>query len=167
MKKIDPKRIEGNFIEKIGSEWMLVTAGKPGDYNTMTASWGGVGELWHKPVAFVFIRPQRYTYGFTEREDMLTLSFPDHGQYQKAMSLLGSRSGRDGDKVAEAGLTPVRTPGGLVAFEEASLVLECRKLYAQDLDPAAFVDKNIAQKVYPGKDFHRMYIVEIVAAYQK
>ncbi len=166
MVKIDPKQIDGNFIKMIGDEWMLVTAGTPTDYNTMTASWGGAGELWAKPVAFVFIRPQRHTWQFTEREEMMTLSFFDHAKYEKALQICGSRSGRDGDKVAAAGLTPVTTPGGCVAFGEARLVLECRKLYAENLNPEAFVDQTIPAKIYPKKDFHRMYVVEIVAAYQ-
>ncbi len=165
MKKIDPRRIEGNFIEMIGRGWMLVTAGREGDFNTMTASWGGVGELWNRPVAFVFVRPQRYTYEFTEREEMLTLSFFGGEEYREALQVCGTRSGRDGDKVAEAGLTPMATPGGNVTFAEARLTLECRKLYVDDLREGAFIDRGIPATVYPGADFHRMYVVEIVAAY--
>ncbi len=166
MKKIDPKEIDGNFIRMIGEQWMLVTAGTPGDFNTMTASWGGVGELWHKPVAFVFIRPQRHTLKFTEREATMTLSFFDHDRYGKALQVCGSKSGRDTDKVALAGLTPESAPSGEgMTFAEASLALECRKLYAENLDPAAFIEKPLIEKIYPGGDFHRMYIVEITAAW--
>ncbi len=164
MKQIDPRQIEENFIRLIGRDWMLVTAGKPGDFNTMTASWGGVGELWNRPVAFVFIRPQRHTFRFTEREQWLTLSFFGE-EFRPALQLCGTRSGRDCDKAAEAGLTPVATPQGNVTFAGASLVLECRKLYADDLRAASFADRTIIDKLYPGADFHRMYVVEIVTAF--
>lgn len=134
MTKIDPKQIDENVIRLIGSQWMLVTAGNPAHFNTMTASWGGLGFLWNRPVAFVFIRPQRYTFQFAEENSGLTLSFFGE-EYRDALKICGSRSGRDTDKVAEAGLTPEPTPGGNVAFGEASLVLECRKLYAEMLRP--------------------------------
>ena len=70
-----PEEIQGNVFSMIGSDWMLVTAGDNEKYNTMTASWGGMGVLWGKPAAFVFIRPQRYTYTFLEKTDRFTLSF--------------------------------------------------------------------------------------------
>ena len=105
MTKIDPKQIDENVIRLIGSQWMLVTAGNPAHFNTMTASWGGLGFLWNRPVAFVFIRPQRYTFQFAEENSGLTLSFFGE-EYRDALKICGSRSGRDTDKVAEAGLTP-------------------------------------------------------------
>ena len=102
------KDIEENLFQMIGEDWMLITAGDPKTekYNTMTASWGGTGILWGKPVAFCFIRPQRYTYTFTEAGNHLTLSF-FHGKKRDALKLCGSRSGRDCDKITLAGLTPV------------------------------------------------------------
>ena len=75
MKKVEVKELSENFFEAIGKEWMLVTAGNKEAFNTMTASWGGIGWLWNKPVAFVFVRPERYTYEFIEKSDYLTLSF--------------------------------------------------------------------------------------------
>lgn len=165
MLKIDPKDIDKNFIDIIGNGWMLVTAGKPGDFNTMTASWGAVGELWNRPVAFVFVRPQRYTYQFAERENTMTLSFFSE-KYRGALQICGSKSGRDGDKVAMAGLTPVTTENGMVAFREASLVLECRKLYVHDLNPREFVDKQLIYDHYMATDYHRQYVMEIIAAWQ-
>lgn len=92
MKKIKPEELTDNPIKLIGKDWMLVTAGTPGEFNTMTASWGGVGFLWNKPVAFVFVRHERYTFAFTEREEVMTLSFFDE-KYRKALSLLGTKSG--------------------------------------------------------------------------
>lgn len=164
MKKIDPKELEPNAIRLIGEEWMLVTAGTPDNFNTMTASWGALGELWFKPVAFVFIRPQRYTYGFVEQNDMLTLSFFGE-KYRDALKFCGSHSGRDTDKIAETGLTPYATEAGNVAFREASIVLECRKLYKADMKAASFLDKAIIDRAYPGGDFHTTYVVEIVNAW--
>ncbi len=147
----------------IGKEWMLITAGTMDNWNTMTASWGGMGELWFKPVVFTFIRPQRYTLEFVEREEGFTLSFFNETQ-RKALRFCGANSGRDCNKAAEAGLTPMATDGGFVAFEEARLVLECRKLYFQDINPEHFLDESIDVKCYPEKDYHRMYVGEVISA---
>lgn len=163
MKKIDPKELQLNPIKMIGQEWMLVTAGYMDSFNTMTASWGGVGELWNKHVAFVFIRPQRYTLEFTERTSVFTLSFFDK-KYRPALTLCGTKSGRDTDKMAETGLTPYATEHGSVSFREASLVLECRKLYAEPLKKGSFIDSAIPAELYPGDDFHIMYVAEIINA---
>lgn len=166
MKKINPKDLAPNMIRLIGEGWMLVTAGDLSHFNTMTASWGGVGELWFKPVAFVFIRPQRYTHEFVDNSDMLTLSFfPEH--YRKALQFCGSHSGRDTDKISETGLMPYSTESGSVAFREASIMLECRKLYKQEMDADSFIDKSIIEKAYPEGDFHTTYVVEIVNAWVK
>ena len=105
MKKIDPKEIRDNAVQLIGHDWMLVTAGTPEHFNMMTASWGGLGFMWKRPVAFVVIRPQRYTFGFIEKGEEFTLSFFSH-EYHKALSVCGTTSGRDTDKVAASGLTP-------------------------------------------------------------
>jgi flavin reductase (DIM6/NTAB) family NADH-FMN oxidoreductase RutF len=157
--EIKPVGIPGNPIHLIGQEWMLITAGTPEHLNTMTASWGGMGELWFKPVCFCFVRPQRYTYEFMEKSDAFTLSFFDD-KYKPQLNFCGSRSGRETDKVGECGFTVREANNGSAFFEEARLVLECRKLYFQDLDPANFLDEAI-MKNYPQDDFHRMYIGEI------
>ena len=94
-------------LNLIGKQWMLVTAGTSEKFNTMTASWGGLGWLWNKPVAFVFIRPERYTHGFIEASDCMTLSFYGE-EYREALKICGTKSGRDIDKVAATGLTPVK-----------------------------------------------------------
>lgn len=158
---IDPAKIPGNFIDLIGNKWMLVTAEKDGVANTMTASWGGAGFLWGAPAAFVFVRPQRYTFEFTEASDELTLSFFDD-RYHDALSLCGRVSGRDHDKFAEAGLTLAHR-NGMPCFEEASLTLYCCKKYADFLHESAFTDKS-PLKNYAAGDFHKMYICEIVGA---
>jgi len=163
---IDPSEIANNPFTLIGEDWMLITAGELGDCNTMTASWGALGVLWGRQVAFIVIRPTRYTYQFVERSDTFTLSFFGE-EYREALNICGTKSGRDGDKIAEAGLTPLPSPGGSVYFAEANLVLECRKLYGQDFDPKLFVDKSIDGEVYPAKDYHRLYVGEIVGCWRQ
>lgn len=163
---ITAKQISGNPFERIGSQWMLVTAEKEGKVNTMTASWGGLGVLWRKDVAFVFLRPQRYTKEFVDAGDRFTLSFYGE-EYRKTLTWLGRNSGRDVDKIAHTGLT-VRDFGGAPAFEEAELVLRCKKLYAQPVDPACFAaDNNCDAECYPEKDYHTMYVAEIEAVFEK
>jgi flavin reductase (DIM6/NTAB) family NADH-FMN oxidoreductase RutF len=151
----------------IGQDWMLITAGRDTtDFNTMTASWGTLGHLWGRNVAFVFIRPQRYTKEFVDANAVFTLSFFDE-QYRKALQICGTKSGRNTNKVQEAGITPIATPAGSVAFGEAKMVLECRKLYSMPIDSASFIDKSLIGEHYPDKDFHIMYVGEIVNAYKK
>ena len=108
MKAINPNEIKDNFIELIGKEWMLVSAGDKEKFNMMTASWGGVGVLWNRPVVFAFIRPERYTREFIDAKNEFTITFlgPEH---RKAHSICGSKSGREIDKVEATGLTPYFT----------------------------------------------------------
>ena len=165
-KTISPLEIEGNFINLIANGWMLITAGDKQRYNTMTASWGGVGELWGKHVATLFIRPQRYTKEFVDMHDTLTLSFFDEG-YRKALSWCGSHSGRDGDKITQAGLHVCFTPDGTPALAEARMIIEGAKLYADELRPERFLHKEEIEKWYPQKDYHTFYICEIKNVYIK
>ena len=165
MKEISVKELQLNPMELIAHEWMLVTAGddKRG-YNTMTASWGHLGSIWGHagglPTSVIFVRPQRYTKEFVDREELYTLCF-FKPEYKKALGYLGSHSGRDGDKVAAAGLTPVFGEG-YTWFAEASLVLVCRKLYRAPVLEEGFLDKSVLEECYPQRDFHDMYIGEIV-----
>jgi flavin reductase (DIM6/NTAB) family NADH-FMN oxidoreductase RutF len=165
-KEIAPAQIDDNFIKAIGSDWMLITAGDHVAHNAMTASWGGVGFMWNRPVAFAVIRPQRYTFEFTEREPMLTLSFLGE-EYRKALSYCGTHSGRDEDKIANAGLSVAFTESDTPAIAQARLVLECKKLYVSDLKAENFLDQAIIDRWYPEKDFHRAYILQILNAYIK
>lgn len=160
-RQIDPTEIKDNLIRLLASDWMLVTAGTPEKFNTMTANWGGTGYLWNKNIAFVFVRPERYTYGFMESTEGFTLTFFDE-KYRDALNLCGAKSGRDCNKVAEAGLTPLFTTSGLPAFAEARIVMECRKLYASQLTREAFLDGEPLKTHYSTKGgLHRMYIAEI------
>lgn len=164
--EIKPSEIPGNPIELIGKGWMLITSGEVGSYNTMTASWGAMGEIWSLPVACVTVRNCRYTNTFLEKNDVFTLSFFDE-EYRPALQILGTKSGRDGDKVAEAGLTPVASPAGSVSFGEARMVLECRKLYADPLDRSR-IAPDIAGKIYSNvsdDEHHILYIGQITSAW--
>ncbi len=160
--EIAPVDIRHNPFQTVGREWMLITAGPLDNFNTMTASWGTWGHLWERDVAICYVRPQRYTYNFMERSASYTLSFFD-ATWRKALEYCGSHSGRDVNKTHETGLTPFATPTGAVAFEQARLILECRKLYFGDIGEAGFVDAKVMGAVYQQRDFHRFYVGEIIS----
>jgi len=145
-------------------QWMLLTAGDFGEgtFNTMAVAWGSLGTMWGRPFAQVVVRPRRYTREFMEKYGTFTLcAFPE--VHRSAVQLLGTKSGRDGDKIAESGLTPAAASTvAAPCFQEAELVIECRKMYCQDMDPEGFLDPDI-QGNYPKKDYHRIYFGEIVA----
>ena len=164
-KKIDPKQLEQNVFSMIGDQWMLVTAGTAETCNTMTVSWGGLGILWNKPVATAYIRPQRYTKQFMDENEYFTLSFFGE-EYRQQLALCGSKSGRDVDKVKECGFTVLTGEGDAPYFDQAQVVLVCRKGFVQQMDPANIPD-NIKETVYPTQDYHYIYIGEIVEALVK
>ena len=149
-----------------GEQWLLLTAGtnQPGKFNCMTVAWGSFGMMWAKPLAMVVVRPGRYTYEFMERSESFTLcAFPP--DFKDKLTLCGTRSGRDLDKVQACGLTPIASsdieaPG----YDEATLIVECRKMYFADFHPSHFVDPSIAQN-YSNRDYHRMYFGEIRAVH--
>ncbi len=153
-----------NPFDLIGKEKLLLTAGSAENHNTMTASWGTMGILWNKKVVSVVIRPQRHTYGFFEKEPYFTVSVLKPG-YDDAYRICGTKSGRDCDKIALAGLTPyVRDQA--ITFEEARLAILCKKIYIQDLDPAGFLDPEI-ERHYPIRDYHRLYCGEILSVLEQ
>lgn len=165
MKEIAVSELMLNPMTKIAKEWMLLTAGDNRQgYNTMTASWGHLGSIWGHggglPTSVAYVRPQRYTKAFMDREPLYTLCFFPPS-YKKELLHLGTKSGRDEDKVAAVGFTPVFGEG-YTYFAEASLVLVCRKLYQAPLKPEYFLDQELMQQMYPDKDFHDMYIGQIV-----
>lgn len=162
--KIALKELQFNPFEQIGTEWLLITAGTVQKYNTMTASWGGIGVLWNKNVATIYIRPQRYTKEFIDQNETFSLTFFDR-TYREALTFCGRNSGRDVDKAKETGLTPIFDYAA-PTFAEGNLVLICKKLYAQEIQPTYFLENSITNH-YPEKDYHTMYIGEILAAYQK
>lgn len=160
--EINPKDLTENAINLIGLDWMLVTAGNLEKYNMMTASWGGLGVLWHKPVCFIFVRPSRYTYEFIEENDHLSLSFftKDH---RPELNFCGRKSGRDVNKMDDVNLTPVGK-NETVYFDEAKIVMICKKLYLHDLKEENFV-YHIQDKFYKNGNYHRMYICEILSCH--
>ncbi len=165
LKEVDVTSLSINPFTAIDKDWMLVTAGDLSSCNTMTASWGGLGTLWASPVATCYIRQSRYTKQFVDAADHFTLSFFDPEKYRRTLGYLGRVSGRDEDKIAVAGLTPVEAADG-VTFAEARLTLVCRKLYSTYLGPEGFeAGLGIDEAQYADKDYHTMYIGRIEHAF--
>lgn len=164
-KQISAEQIPGNIIRLLSQDWMLITAGSADRFNTMTASWGGLGHLYNKPVTFCFINPARYTYQFMEKEDTYTLSFYTEA-YRDALKYCGSHSGKDTDKIKASGLTPMITPNGSPVFSEAWLIIECRKLVSQSLIPESLGNEALRAE-WSGKPMHKMYIGEILNVWVK
>lgn len=158
------KKVKENLVKLISDDWALVSAGDRDKWNTMTISWGAVGELWGKDVVFAFIRPQRYTKEFMDREDYFTVSFFDE-RYKDALKICGSKSGRDCDKINMAGLTP-SFDGEAVYPAEARLVIKCRKIAVQKMDNSGFIDNSIESN-YRSGDYHFVYIGEIEKVLEK
>jgi flavin reductase (DIM6/NTAB) family NADH-FMN oxidoreductase RutF len=159
MKIIDPYNIDESVFRLLDKDWMLITAGDKDHFNTMTASWGGFGIMWNQPVAFIFVRPPRYTFQFLEQYERFTLCFFGQG-FRDILNFCGSKSGKNTDKIAHTGLIPAVTENGSIFFQGARLVFECRKLYYHDLQPDHFLDPKIESN-YPRKDYHRMYLGKI------
>jgi flavin reductase (DIM6/NTAB) family NADH-FMN oxidoreductase RutF len=158
--KRDPYKLDESVFRMIGKDWMLIASGDRDRYNMMTASWGNFGILWNKPIASIFIRPQRYTFEFLEKNDFFTLTFFDDN-YRPLLNKMGSESGRNTTKMNIEGLDAVETENKVVYFQQAKLVVECRKIYYADINPDHFIDKSIVG-MYPNSDFHRMYMGEII-----
>jgi flavin reductase (DIM6/NTAB) family NADH-FMN oxidoreductase RutF len=157
---LNPFEINDNVFKLIGQDWMLITAGSLDSFNMMTASWGGMGVLWKKKVCFCVVRPTRYTYNFMEKSDYFTLSFFEE-KYKDVLNFCGTHSGRNINKIKKTGFTPLVGSKGVPFFDEARMVIEARKIYFQDLNPENFLDDSIEDN-YPEKDYHRMYLGEII-----
>lgn len=149
-------------------KWFLLTSGDfdKNEYNTMTVAWGSLGVMWNRPFAQIVVRPTRFTFEFMEKYDTFTLSaFP--AEYKSDLELLGTKSGRDGNKIAETKLDIIPSKKvAAPAFEQAEIIIECKKLYWQDFDPKQFIDQKIDLN-YPNKDYHRIYYGEILCIQQK
>lgn len=154
---ISAKELNENPFQLIGDQWMLITAEKDGKVNTMTASWGGLGILWNRSVAFAFIRQSRYTKELIDGADHFSLSFLDHKKYAKELGYLGTVSGREEEKIKKAGMT-VNHEDGVAFIDEASKVMICQKLFVTTMKPAEFVIPEIDTKFYSDKDYHDLYI---------
>lgn len=164
-----------NPMDLIGKDWWLITAGNENNgYNTMTAAWGSIGAIWDKkingkktitPIVSIYIRPQRYTKVFMDKEDYFTLSVFDDS-YKKTLGYLGRVSGKDENKIEKAGLTPLFSDN-TTYFKEAKMVFVCKKIYMDRLKEESFIDENIILENYSDKDFHYQYIGEILKVYVK
>lgn len=165
MKEINIEEFKFNPFTKIRKEWMLVTASNNKKVNSMTASWGGVGVLWNKNIAFIVLRPQRYTKEFVDASNKFSLSFFDEN-YKKTLAYMGKVSGKNEDKISNSGLH-VKFINTIPTFEEASLVINCKNLYRQSLQPDCFIDKSLDSKNYPNKDYHDLYFAEITGIFSK
>lgn len=163
--KIDIQDLQMNPFTSIGKEWMLITAGDNQKVNTMTASWGGVGVLWGQNVVTAYIRPQRYTKEFVDEQDCFSLSFFS-GQYQKELSVLGTVSGRDQDKINQVHFHTTYLDN-VPTFEEASYVFIVEKIYEDTIKPEQFINHSLDERWYPNKDYHTIYIAKIKAVYVK
>lgn len=160
MHEIHPSEIKENPIQLFDQSWAQLTAGRSGDLNTMTISWGSLGELWNKPVVTVYVSRDRYTHEFMEREDRFTVAFfPE--QYRPALNYLGTCSGRDSDKIAESGLTLELLASGQPSFAEADMVIEARKIYGAPFSAEGFGDVPAVFYASRGIGIHSVYIGEI------
>lgn len=157
--------LQKNPIKMIGQDWMLIAAEKDGKMNAMTASWGGIGFMWNKPVAFVVIRQTRYTKEFVDAGERFALNVFD-GDCKQEMGHIGKVSGRDEDKLAVTGMK-AEMAEGVPAFEKATKVLVCKKLFAQKFDEQSFIDKSILDRWYASDTMHTLYIAEIEKVLEK
>ena len=151
--------LELDILSVFEKQWALLTAGDQDSFNTMTIGWAQLGTLWGKPVANVYVRDSRYTLGFMDDNDYFTVSFYPE-ECKSALVTLGSKSGRDMDKMNDSGLTPEFLDNG-VTFKEAELTLVCKKMHKQILDPDA-MPEDVREAYYSDEDWHEMYIGEII-----
>ena len=159
-KMVKAEELQGHVFEMIGKEWLLVAAEKDGKVNAMTASWGGLGIMWGKEVAFVFLRPQRYTKEFVDAGETFSLSVFGE-EKREILRYMGTVSGRDEDKIAKSGLT-YTLKDGAPCFDGAKVTMVLKKLYAQPLEEGCFLEKSLMERWYPEKDLHTMYVAEIL-----
>ena len=158
--KKDISELNENFVKLISKDWMLITTPDGEKVNTMTASWGGVGELWSKHASFAFVRPSRYTFELLEKSDKYVLNFLKEGN-RDILNYCGRVSGRDVNKPEETGLVPLEYENGVYVFNQTKYAFVCRKMYSQDLKEKSFISPEAAKHAYPQGDIHRMYIGEI------
>lgn len=163
MKEIGIRELDVNMYSMIADNWPLLTSGnKENGYNTMTISWGHIGGIWghNMPTVIAYVRPQRYTKQFMDKNEYFTLSILDE-KYKKELAYLGSHSGKDEDKIANAGLH-VEFFENTTYIKESDIVLVCRKVYQDSLKEECFKDYDVMNNAYPKRDFHDFYVGEIV-----
>ena len=163
MTELDVTKLPVDAVGLWMNQWLLLTAGTREDFNMMTVAWGSIGCMWSKPFAQIVVRPQRHTRGYMDKSDSFTLcAFPEGRR--KDLQTLGTLSGKDGDKLSKTGLTAMDSRSvSAPSYNEATLILECRTMYRQDMAPAGFLDKTI-QNNYAANDYHTVYYGEILTA---
>lgn len=166
MKKIEIQDFNENVFKLIGDDWLLINTYNEEKVNSMTASWGGMGVLWNKKVAYIFIRPQRYTQELLPNNEYFSLSVMGE-EYRDVLNYLGSVSGRDENKLEKANLAVTKDENGAPIIEEARLNIMVRKLFCQQMTEDAFADKDLVDINYPNKDFHFVYVLEILKIIEK
>ncbi len=164
--KIDIKKLADNPVSLFADNWFVVSAGDSTAFNPMTISWGALGHVWGEPAVTIYIRNSRHTYPFIDNGKYFVLNAFDE-EYRDKVKFIGSNSGRDLDKVKETGLTPKFTENGNPYFDEARLVIECEKIYFDDIVPAQLFEEG--QKMYSADsdETHRMFIGRIINVWEK
>ena len=154
-----------------GFQWfrnaLLLAAGDRTKSNAMTIGWGGIGTLWQKTALTVYVAEKRYTKEFMDRSDYFTVMAFDE-ENGKVLQYMGTKSGRDGDKAQALGLHTAYTANGTPYYIEATMVIECKIMYAAPFDADYFksdVPKNMYSHFPAG--IHSMYIGEVVNAWKK
>ena len=162
-KKIDTKEFELKPFKEIGDNWILISAKKEDQVNTMTARWAGIGLVWEKNVVTVYLRPNRYTKEFIDGSDYFTITMFDG--HKKELAVLGTKSGRDGDKISEVGFD-IEYVDEQPTFKQGKCVIICKKLYRGLIHEENFINVDFIDKVYPEKDFHYVYVGEVISIYR-
>jgi flavin reductase (DIM6/NTAB) family NADH-FMN oxidoreductase RutF len=165
-KRIAPEQLQVEPVRLFGKDWMLLTAGGKEKHNTMTVAWGGLGMLWGLPVATVYVRPERLTYSFLNENESFTLCAFDENWREKLV-LCGTKSGREVDKDALCGLTPVESESGAVYYAEARLAVVCKKIYTQDFDLSRIADERVRKIYSHGEQLHSVFVGEILEVLAK
>lgn len=164
--EIDPREIDVNPVKLYADDWMILSAGNDTAMNMMTIAWGGLGQLWGKPVVTVYVSTSRYTYQYMENNEYFTVTaFPE--DYRDKLQYLGSVSGRDEDKIKGAGLTPEFTELGNPIYKEANLAIECKKIYSEQFQKNLIPLEQRQWYDETGTGVHVMYIGEIVHVWKK
>lgn len=163
--EIKAEELNKSSFQMIGNDWMLITAKHNNKSNTMTASWGGFGVMWNKNVSFIVVRPQRYTKTFIDSSDNFSLCFFDE-KYKNELTYLGTVSGKDEDKMSKTALT-LSYYEDIPYFEEANIIITCKKLFAQEFNDNSFIEKDLIEKNYPNNDYHTLYISEVEKIFLK
>ena len=164
-KKIEFKDFNENPFTLFKKDYALITAGSLQKHNTMTVGWGTLGILWRKEIAIAYVKPNRYTYDFTNQNNYFTLCwFDDSSKSREILKICGTKSGRDIDKDKVCGLTPFEIDGG-IGYKEARLIIVCEKCYQDDFNKESFLDDTY-EEIYKDGLLHRRYIGNIIGIYK-